>query len=154
MKRVCVMFLALAVLNACSGEPTVRPGLNAPHNSPVLGIHHLFGSNAAATHGKLVLHSGCVMLAFRPYIPPDGQAKPIKVPPEMLAWPKGFTVQITPRGFRVQDGEGRPVGVSGDRVRLGGGPIGPGAVHTADGGNLPSKCATKNVWAVDARSVR
>lgn len=154
MRRVhglsSLVFVSLTMLVSCSVNRSVDP---IPRNLLVLGIHHLSGSNAGLTHGKLVLHNGCVMLAFRPYVPSDTQAKPTKVPPEMLAWPKGFTAQTTARGFRIQDAEGRTVGLSGERVRLGGGPIGPGDVNTGDGGNLPSRCATKSVWAVDAESV-
>jgi hypothetical protein len=130
---LCLLALTLLGLGGCTH-----------HDSPfVLGIHHLKGSNAAATRGTLTLRNSCVMLRFSRGFPP-----------EMLAWPEGFTVEAAQGGgFRVLDDQGQTVGTGGKHIKLGGGPIGPTAVRTASGDSLPSKCATSDVWAVDRRSV-
>jgi hypothetical protein len=109
----------------------------AGSRQPVLGIHHFQGSNAAGTRGTLVLRHGCVMLKFGP-----------GVTPQMLAWPSDFSADTTGHGFRILNGDGRVVAVSGDHVQLGGGPIDAGSIGTKDGGNLPSKCLTSHMFAV------
>jgi hypothetical protein len=131
--RVLVV-LVLGILGSCTSADT---GLQKPPGDSdlVLGIHHLKGSNAVATHGKLVLRHGCVMLDLHSFV-------------EMLAWPRDFTVDKIPRSFLVRDGQERIVAKSGDRLRLGGGPIGPGAIYSTDNHALPSRCLTDHMFAV------
>jgi hypothetical protein len=128
----------ISLIAACS----LAAGGCAANDSVVLGIHQLSGSNGVATQGTLILRNGCVMLGLGGGIPP-----------EMLAWPQGFTAEATDTGFRVIDGEGRTVATAGQHVKLGGGPIGPNAVRTAEGGELPSGCVTGRLFAVDPESV-
>jgi hypothetical protein len=145
----CKLLLPLAIVATCGVACTYdEGGYQKPAGSQgggiVLGLHHFKGSNAVATQGKLVLRNGCVTLKFKEDQGPLGRP----AVPEMLAWPSDFTAEKTSRGFRVRDGQGRIVAESGDIVRLGGGPIDAGAIGTSDGGNLPSKCLTRHMFAV------
>jgi hypothetical protein len=147
--RLSILVMALVMLAAftlasCSLGPNAQRSIDSVpirRAAPVLGIHHLKGSNAAGTHGTLVLHHGCVMLDLG-----NGFV-------EMLAWPSDFTVEGTKHGFQIGDGQGRVVAEVGDRIRLGGGPIGPEAIYTTDNHALPSRCLTDHIFAVDRQTV-
>ena len=131
------------MLSACVLTYDEDGGYRRPpeNDGVVLGIHHLKGSNAVATHGQLVLRNGCVMLDLGNGIV------------EMLAWPSDFTVEGSRDSFRVLNDEGGTVASSGDRVELDGGPLGRGAIKTTDD-HAPSKCLTDHIFAVDSDSVQ
>ncbi|MDP9233910.1 MAG: PASTA domain-containing protein [Actinomycetota bacterium] len=142
--RVLVV-LTLALLVSCSGDREAKLSQAIGERAYVtLGVHQpLKTSDAVAYPGHLVLHKGCVMLR-----PRDG------FPPEMVAWPAGFTAPATYTGFHVVDGKGRTVASNGDRVVLGGGPIAANAIRNATGGNLPPQCLVSHLIAVDGQVQR
>jgi hypothetical protein len=137
--------LTLALLVSCSGDKEAKLSRASGQIAYVsLGVHHpLKTSDAVAYRGTLVVFKGCVMLR------PLGGS-----PPEMVAWPEGFTAPATYRGFHVVDGQGRTVASDGDRVVLGGGPIAANAIRNATGGNLPPRCVVSHVIAVNPGGVR
>lgn len=136
-----VMLLLLAVLASCTREQRID---NFPRAAPVLGIQpHMKMYDAVGYPGRLVLRHGCVMLATLHYH--------VGFPPQMVAWPQGFHARWNGPGlgFHVNDAKGHTLATNGDRIVLGGGPIGAKVVRSSNGGNLPSKCMVSHVIAVD-----
>jgi hypothetical protein len=137
--------LTLALLISCTGDKVAKLSRAIGQSAYVsMGVHQpLKTSDAVAYRGTLVVAKGCVMLR-----PRDGS------PPEMVAWPEGFTAPATYKGFHVVDGQGRTVASNGDRVVLGGGPIAAKAIRNATGGNLPPRCVVSHLIAVPLGAVR